>query len=449
MRSACARRTSRTLRRPVADPAPPARHPGWHRTGDVGHLDDAGRLWVEGRLAHVVRTADGVVTRSGWSSASRAWGSSTPPRRSGSVPPAPSSSWSWWCRGARARAAPDRVGPRPATRRRGPDGRRPGRGRVPVAAVLRAARCRWTSGTPRRSTAEVAARPTACSPAPTVRAAREGPGHRRLGAAGRDVARTLAARGDEVTVMQRRASGLGLREVRGDVADPARRCGPRRARTPWCTWPRRSTSWDRRRTSSAPTSSAPAASSRPAGRSACPGWCRCRSPSVAHAGHALVGVGAGPADPGRARGHYARTKRPPSSSRSPRTPRTWPSWPCGPTWCGGPGDTQLVGRLVARAPRRSAAVIAVGLGADRHHLRRRRRRRDRRRRGRLRARGAHGEALVVSGGEPRTVREILERVCAAAGARRRACACPCPSPAPRGRRSTRSGRPPVVRTRRR
>jgi acyl-coenzyme A synthetase/AMP-(fatty) acid ligase/pimeloyl-ACP methyl ester carboxylesterase len=34
----------------------------WHRTGDVGHLDDAGRLWVEGRLAHVVWTADGPVT---------------------------------------------------------------------------------------------------------------------------------------------------------------------------------------------------------------------------------------------------------------------------------------------------------------------------------------------------------------------------------------------------
>ena len=34
----------------------------WHRTGDVGHLDDAGRLWVEGRLAHVVATADGPVT---------------------------------------------------------------------------------------------------------------------------------------------------------------------------------------------------------------------------------------------------------------------------------------------------------------------------------------------------------------------------------------------------
>jgi len=39
-----------------------SRNPGWHRTGDVGHLDDAGRLWVEGRLVHVVTTADGPVT---------------------------------------------------------------------------------------------------------------------------------------------------------------------------------------------------------------------------------------------------------------------------------------------------------------------------------------------------------------------------------------------------
>jgi acyl-coenzyme A synthetase/AMP-(fatty) acid ligase len=37
-------------------------NPGWHRTGDVGHLDAAGRLWVEGRLAHVLTTADGVLT---------------------------------------------------------------------------------------------------------------------------------------------------------------------------------------------------------------------------------------------------------------------------------------------------------------------------------------------------------------------------------------------------
>jgi acyl-coenzyme A synthetase/AMP-(fatty) acid ligase/pimeloyl-ACP methyl ester carboxylesterase len=39
-----------------------SRDPGWHRTGDVGHLDAAGRLWVEGRLAHVITAADGPIT---------------------------------------------------------------------------------------------------------------------------------------------------------------------------------------------------------------------------------------------------------------------------------------------------------------------------------------------------------------------------------------------------
>jgi acyl-coenzyme A synthetase/AMP-(fatty) acid ligase/pimeloyl-ACP methyl ester carboxylesterase len=39
-----------------------SRDPGWHRSGDVGHLDAAGRLWVEGRLQHVVTTADGPLT---------------------------------------------------------------------------------------------------------------------------------------------------------------------------------------------------------------------------------------------------------------------------------------------------------------------------------------------------------------------------------------------------
>ncbi|WP_258366316.1 alpha/beta fold hydrolase [Curtobacterium sp. MCPF17_031] len=36
--------------------------PRGHRTGDVGHLDASGQLWVEGRMQHVVTTADGVVT---------------------------------------------------------------------------------------------------------------------------------------------------------------------------------------------------------------------------------------------------------------------------------------------------------------------------------------------------------------------------------------------------
>ncbi len=36
--------------------------PGWHRTGDVGHFDASGRLWIEGRLVHVIVTAGGPVT---------------------------------------------------------------------------------------------------------------------------------------------------------------------------------------------------------------------------------------------------------------------------------------------------------------------------------------------------------------------------------------------------
>ncbi|GAA3643159.1 alpha/beta fold hydrolase [Microlunatus ginsengisoli] len=39
-----------------------SRDAGWHRTGDVGHLDENGRLWVEGRLVHVISTPDGPVT---------------------------------------------------------------------------------------------------------------------------------------------------------------------------------------------------------------------------------------------------------------------------------------------------------------------------------------------------------------------------------------------------
>ena len=39
-----------------------SRDPGHHRTGDVGHLDPEGRLWVEGRLVHVLSTAQGPLT---------------------------------------------------------------------------------------------------------------------------------------------------------------------------------------------------------------------------------------------------------------------------------------------------------------------------------------------------------------------------------------------------
>jgi acyl-coenzyme A synthetase/AMP-(fatty) acid ligase/pimeloyl-ACP methyl ester carboxylesterase len=45
-----------------ATEAASSRDTGWHRTGDVGHLDTAGRLWVEGRLVHVITAADAPLT---------------------------------------------------------------------------------------------------------------------------------------------------------------------------------------------------------------------------------------------------------------------------------------------------------------------------------------------------------------------------------------------------
>jgi olefin beta-lactone synthetase len=34
----------------------------WHRSGDAGHVDADGRLWIEGRMIHIVTTASGPVT---------------------------------------------------------------------------------------------------------------------------------------------------------------------------------------------------------------------------------------------------------------------------------------------------------------------------------------------------------------------------------------------------
>lgn len=34
----------------------------WHRTGDIGHCDSDGNVWIEGRVVHLIHTSQGVVT---------------------------------------------------------------------------------------------------------------------------------------------------------------------------------------------------------------------------------------------------------------------------------------------------------------------------------------------------------------------------------------------------
>lgn len=142
------------------------------------------------------------------------------------------------------------------------------------------------------------------------------------------------------------------------------------------------------------------------------------SPSVAHAGSSLVGAGTEPADPSSTRGHYATTKAmaeqlvlgPPTtlaadSNMARIAIRPHLVW--------GPGDTQLVGRIVERAEQGRLATIGSGAalidsiyidnavdaiiaGLDRCPQ-------------------VSGEAFVVSNNQPRPIAELIERIVAAAG----------------------------------
>ncbi|SHG23168.1 NAD-dependent epimerase/dehydratase family protein [Geodermatophilus nigrescens] len=234
------------------------------------------------------------------------------------------------------------------------------------------------------------------------------------GMLGRTTAEALLARGDDVTVLQRRPSRLPCAEVLGDVADPdaVARAARRQdavvhlAAKVDVTGPR--AEYER---------------ANVAGTRAVVDACRGQgvgrlvhvsSPSVAHAGAALAGVGAEPADPAHARGHYSRTKAVAELDALAADSASLAVLAVRPHLVWGPGDTQLVGRIVARA--RAGRLPTIGSGAalvDTTYV-------DNAAAALVAAVDAcgpvHGEALVVSNGEPRPVGEVIDRLCRAAGA---------------------------------
>jgi 2-alkyl-3-oxoalkanoate reductase len=235
------------------------------------------------------------------------------------------------------------------------------------------------------------------------------------GMLGRATALALLAGGAELTVLQRRPSGLGCREVLADVADPA---AVRQAAAgqeavlhlaakvdvvgPWSEYEHTNVG----------------------GTNAVIEACRANrvpvlvhvsTPAVAHAGRALVGAAAGPADHAHARGHYARSKALAETMALAADSPGLAVLAVRPHLVWGPGDTQLVAPVVQRASAGRLPLIGSGaalmdttyvdnavdaLLAALH-----------------RCPVVHGEALVVSNGEPRPVGEILSRVCQAAGVR--------------------------------
>lgn len=137
------------------------------------------------------------------------------------------------------------------------------------------------------------------------------------------------------------------------------------------------------------------------------------SPSVAHSGDSIVGGGAAPADPSKTTGHYATTKATAELAALASSSESMPVVAIRPHLVIGPGDTQLIERLIDRAKAGRLRLVGSGLAlvdvtwvdnaADA-----------------LVAAVDHapehsGEAFVVSNGEPRTVEELFTRITTAAG----------------------------------
>jgi len=140
------------------------------------------------------------------------------------------------------------------------------------------------------------------------------------------------------------------------------------------------------------------------------------TPSVAHTGDSLIGAPAGEAEIGRSRSYYAESKA--IAERTVLNARNehLAVVAIRPHLVWGPGDTQLVGRIVERAASGHLAVIGTGnalvdstyidnaisahiAALDALHI----------------GSACDGKAYVISNGEPRTVNELMRSMCGAAG----------------------------------
>lgn len=255
------------------------------------------------------------------------------------------------------------------------------------------------------------------------------------GLLGGGVARALAERGDRVTVLQRRPSGLGgpdpggpvldqyclcVAEVLADVSDPVavrRATEDQDAVIHLAAKVNVTGRWADYERINVRGTQAVVDACRAVG---VPRLIYVSSPSVAHAGRSLAGEGAGVADPERARGPYARSKAMAERVALAADDAQLAVLAVRPHLVWGPGDQQLVARIVERG--RTGRLPVIGSGAalvDSTYI-------DNAVDALVAAvdrcgsgqSEAHGEALVVTNGEPRPIGELVGDLCAAAGAPR-------------------------------
>ena len=227
------------------------------------------------------------------------------------------------------------------------------------------------------------------------------------------VAQRLDERGDDVTVFQRRPSGLDVVEELGDITDVSALAGAVGGADAVIHLAARVGvvgAWEDFELTNVEGTAAVLSAARRAGVSR---FVFVSSPSVAHAGESLVGAGAGPADPDGTSGHYARSKAIAERLALGESDDQLSVVAIRPHLVWGPGDTQLVGRIVDRA--KSGRLATVGSGAalvDTTYI-------DNAADALVaaldRAESLGGRALVVSIGEPRPIGELVSRIVAAAG----------------------------------
>jgi nucleoside-diphosphate-sugar epimerase len=140
------------------------------------------------------------------------------------------------------------------------------------------------------------------------------------------------------------------------------------------------------------------------------------TPSVAHTGVSLVGAPAGQAEIGRSRSYYAESKAIAERTVLNAGNSQLAVVAIRPHLVWGPGDTQLVGRIVERAVSGRLAVVGTGNAlVDSTYI-------DNAISAHIAALNAlhvgsacDGKAYVVSNGEPRTVNELMRSMCESAG----------------------------------
>lgn len=137
------------------------------------------------------------------------------------------------------------------------------------------------------------------------------------------------------------------------------------------------------------------------------------SPSVAHLGSSIVGEGAGAAEPDAARGYYARSKASAELLALDANSPAFRVTAVRPHVVWGPGDTQLVERVIDRARSGRLPLLDGGTALiDTTYV-------DNAASGIVqgleRIDAARGRSLVVTNGEPRPVGELIAGICAAGG----------------------------------